>query len=278
MEELAQIAAILGVYAAFVVVEYLAGRFTQPKARPGDGLIELISTLTILLVTIPAIYVAGAALTEYLAPGSHDALAALNPLLMFAILLVADDMSQYWWHRTAHRVPWLYQFHRAHHEAQYMSIRITYRNNLLYYLFMPGLWASAVLVYLGFGEVYAIYGGLKMLVIFGAHSSVRWDEPLYRHRWLHPVAWVVERVISTPATHAAHHGLTTADGVTNYKGNYGNLLFFWDVLFRTAKITRRYPTAYGIENLAPVDPWQQIFYPFVRRKASHPAQAIQPAE
>ncbi len=278
MEELAQIAAVLGVYAAFALIEYAAGRFFQPTARKGDGLIELVSTLAILFVTIPAIYLAGAALTEWVAPGSQNALAGLNPLLMFAIFLVADDMTQYWWHRTAHAVPWLYHFHRAHHEARYMSIRITYRNNLLYYLFMPGLWFSSVLVYLGFGEVYMVYGGIKMLVIFGAHSSVRWDAPLYRHRWLHPVAWVVERVISTPATHAAHHGLTTADGITNYKGNYGNLLFFWDVLFGTAKITRRYPAHYGIENLAPVDPWQQILYPFFRRRSAVPAAAVQPAE
>lgn len=278
MEEIAQIAAILGVYAAFALVEYVAGRFFQPLAKPGDGLIELVSTLAILLVTIPAIYFMGAALTELVVPGSQNALAWLNPFLMFGIFLIADDLTQYWWHRAAHSSPWLYQFHRAHHEARYMSIRITYRNNLLYYLFMPGLWASSILVYLGFGEVYMVYGGIKMLVIFGAHSSVRWDAPLYRHRWLHPVAWLLERTISTPATHAAHHGLTTADGITNYKGNYGNLLFFWDVLFGTAKITRRYPTEYGIENLEPVGPWQQILYPLIRRPARATRVVAQPAE
>lgn len=75
--------------------------------------------------------------------------------------------------------------------------------------------------------------------------------------------WVVERVISTPATHSAHHGRHKDDGVTHYKGNYDNLLFFWDVLFGTAVITRRYPEKVGVENLEPVSAAQQLFWPIV---------------
>ena len=100
-----------------------------------------------------------------------------------------------------------------------------------------------------------------MTVIIGAHSDVAWDEPLYKIKWLSPVMWVVERTISTPSTHHAHHGRHKSDGVTNYKGNFGNLLFFWDVLFGTAKITRRYPDSYGVENLAPATLGQQLAWP-----------------
>ena len=49
--------------------------------------------------------------------------------------------------------------------------------------------------------------------------------------------------------------------MTHYKGNFGNLLFFWDVLFGTAKITRRYPETYGVENLAPATLGQQLAWP-----------------
>jgi sterol desaturase/sphingolipid hydroxylase (fatty acid hydroxylase superfamily) len=76
--------------------------------------------------------------------------------------------------------------------------------------------------------------------------------------------WVVERTISTPSTHWAHHGMHKADGVTNYKGNFGNLLFFWDVLFGSAKITRRYPDRVGVENLTPVSAQHQLLWPLVR--------------
>ena len=46
------------------------------------------------------------------------------------ILLIGDDMMQYWWHRLSHTYIPLYKLHRAHHNAKYMSIRIVYRNNL----------------------------------------------------------------------------------------------------------------------------------------------------
>ena len=80
--------------------------------------------------------------------------------------------------------------------------------------------------------------------------------------------WLVERTISTPSTHSAHHGKHLADGVTNYKGNFGNLLFFWDVLFGTAKITRRYPAEIGIENLPPITAAEQLAWPVFRSEAT----------
>jgi hypothetical protein len=83
---------------------------------------------------------------------------------------------------------------------------------------MPGIWCSGVLINLGLGKVYVAYIIVKLSVIFGAHSDVRWDRALYKIPWLSPVMWVVERVISTPATHSAHHGKHKDDGVTNYKG------------------------------------------------------------
>jgi sterol desaturase/sphingolipid hydroxylase (fatty acid hydroxylase superfamily) len=125
--------------------------------------------------------------------------------------------------------------------------------------------------------VYAGYIVVKMAVIFGAHSDVRWDEPLYKIKWLSPVMWVVERTISTPATHSAHHGKHQADGITNYKGNFGNLLFFWDVLFGTAKITRAYPALYGVEDLPGTSAAEQLLWPLVRAKEEK-APVIAPAE
>ena len=105
---------------------------------------------------------------------------------------------------------------------------------------------------------------LKMTVIFGAHSDLHWDKPLYKIKWLSGVMWLLERTISTPATHSAHHGKFASDGITNYKGNYGNLLFFWDVLFGTAKITRQYPKEYGVENMSDTTAAEQLFWPVVR--------------
>lgn len=257
---------IPAIFAGFALLEIIVGRFSQTgRVSTRDAVIETVSTLTIILLTVPAIFAIAPLLVEWVRPGSEGALSALPWWVMLAILLIGDDMTQYWWHRANHNVSWLYSLHRAHHSGGYMSVRISYRNNLFYYLLMPGIWVSAVLVYLGFGPVYIAYLVVKMTVIFAAHSSWRWDEPLYRIKALSPVMWVIERIISTPATHAAHHGMHKDDGVTHYKGNYGNLLFFWDVLFGTAKITRRYPEHYGVEGLEPVSTAHELAWPLVRK-------------
>ncbi|WP_246883620.1 sterol desaturase family protein, partial [Pseudomonas protegens] len=217
---------------------------------------------------------ASGALMQLSLPEAKGALAQIPWVLGLLLFLVFDDMTQYWWHRLTHRVPALYALHRAHHSAPYMSIRIVYRNNSFYYMLMPGIWFSGVLIYLGLAPVYYGYLILKMTVIFAAHSSVAWDDKLYRIGFLRPLMWLLERVFSTPSTHSAHHGLSAEDGVTHYKGNFGNLLFLWDVLFGTAKITRRRPVAYGIEHLAPVSWTQELFWPLVRsRKARSSAEA-----
>jgi len=149
---------------------------------------------------------------------------------MVGILILVDDLTQYWWHRLSHS-PLLWPLHRAHHSAEYMSIRVTFRNNFFYYLMMPGLWFAGALLYLGVGGmVYAMYVVVKLFVILGAHCAWRWDEPLYRIPALRPLMWVLERTISTPATHWAHHAITNDDGIGHYKGNFGNLLFIWDLI------------------------------------------------
>lgn len=53
--------------------------------------------------------------------------------------------------------------------------------------------------------------------------------------------WMIEQTISTSATHWARHALTNTGSIGHYKGNFGNLLSFWDMLFGTAHITRKYP-------------------------------------
>lgn len=197
-------------------------------------------------------------------PQYQGALSNSSTFLHIALLLIFDDMMQYWWHRLSHSTRFLYNLHRAHHNGKYMSVRIIYRNNVFYYLLMPSLWFSGALIYLGLGWTYAFYLVVKLSVITGAHAEWKWDRFLYQTPFFNKLAWVLERTISTPSTHSAHHGLKADDGVTNYKGNYGNLLFFWDVLFGTAKITRKYPAQYGIEGMFYANWVEQLVWPLYK--------------
>jgi sterol desaturase/sphingolipid hydroxylase (fatty acid hydroxylase superfamily) len=160
-----------------------------------------------------------------------------------------------------HEIPWLWRFHRTHHSAPYMGMSMASRQNAFYTIFFSQTYVTSILVYFGLGPAAAVVLGVKSTITTLAHSSIPWDKPFYRYRALHPIAWVLERVISTPATHHAHHATTTDDGVGYYKGNFGNMFFLWDVIFGTGHISRQYPQEYGISHYEG-DPWQaQLLWP-----------------
>jgi len=268
-----QLIAITAIYLGFGLVEVVSGRFSKLGASKDDWKIDSAMLFLLLTLIQPGIVVAVNYLGMHFFPLQHNAYRYLPAWSMFLILLVADDLTQYWWHRLSH-TSWMWPFHRAHHSAAYMSIRVVYRNNFFYYAAMPGIWISSILIYLGFGDVYVVYVILKLAVIIGAHSANPWDKPLYEMPVMKHVMWLVERTISTPATHYAHHALTMDDGIGHYRGNYGNFLFFWDILFGTALITRRYPPKVGLQDdlLYGKENWlAELFYPILKSKRSHSA-------
>ncbi|WP_158797909.1 sterol desaturase family protein [Pedobacter sp. L105] len=186
----------------------------------------------------------------------------------FIIIAVADDLTQYWYHRLHHEVPWLWRFHRTHHSASYMGMAMASRQNLIYSLFFSQTYLTTALVYLGLGIPAIAVRAIKGTITTLAHSSIPWDKPFYQYKILHPLAWVLERTISTPATHHAHHAATTDDGVGYYKGNFGNMFFLWDVIFGTAHISRQYPAAYGISHYEGDQWYAQLLWPIFKSKVA----------
>jgi len=270
---------IFSIFVGFALIEARhSSFFNKSNEVKADGIVELVGTVLLFVFTQPFILFSAAWLASLLVPQFAGVLSDTSIWLQFALLIIFDDMTQYWWHRTSHNYIPLYKLHRAHHNAKYMSIRIVYRNSFFYYLLMPSLWISGILIYLGLGWAYAFYVVAKLAIIMGAHSEWKWDKALYEIRLLHPVMWLLERIISTPSTHSGHHGLSKDDPATHYKGNYGNMFFFWDILFGTAKITRQYPLSYGVEGMRKAEWTEQLFWPLVKTKKKSPAEEIQSVE
>ena len=266
---------VLTLIGGYALMEFISRRYQKSvHATANDTKLELFMFLSLLAITQPLAIWTTSKLGHWLAPDYKNILADWPWWAMVGVLILADDLTQYWWHRLSHS-PLLWPLHRAHHSAAYMSIRVTFRNNFFYYLMMPGLWLAGGLLYLGVGGyVYALYVVVKLAVIIGAHCAWRWDEALYRIPALRPLMWVLERTISTPATHWAHHAITNADGVGHYKGNFGNLLFIWDMMFGSAHITRRYPERVGLidDQLFGAERWyHQMFFPLFQSSREHTA-------
>ena len=248
------------------IFESLGGLYFDDRRTKNDFSIELLSLVILPTFIQPGVFLFVLWFMGASFPGLEDYY--INSSFWWHIIafLILDDMTQYWWHRLSHINKKMWKLHRPHHVVEEMGVLVTYRNAVLYYAFMPGIWFSAVLIYLGMGYVYLFYLPIKLIVILLAHSETKWDKFLYRYKILSPLAWIIERTISTPSTHFAHHGLTAEDGVSHPNGNYGNLLFFWDIIFGTAKITRKYPSKFGAWNQLK-EPWYvQLFFPIISSK------------
>ena len=191
------------------IIESIGGLYFKDKRSRNDFSIELLSLLTLPTFIQPGIFLFVLWFMGASFPELEDFYINSSFWWHLVAFLILDDLTQYWWHRLSHINKKMWKLHRPHHVVEEMGVLVTYRNAVLYYAFMPGIWFSAVLIYLGMGYVYLFYLPIKLIVILLAHSETKWDRFLYRYKILSPLAWVIERTISTPSTHFAHHGLTS---------------------------------------------------------------------
>jgi sterol desaturase/sphingolipid hydroxylase (fatty acid hydroxylase superfamily) len=248
------------------IIESFGGLYFDDRRTKNDFTIEILSLAILPTLIQPAIFFFVIWLAGIYFPLVENYFIDSSFWWHILAFLILDDMTQYWWHRLSHFNRSMWKLHRPHHVVEEMGVLVTSRNAILYYAFMPGIWFSAVLIYLGMGYVYLFYLPVKLAIILLAHSETKWDRILFRYKILSPLAWIIERTISTPSTHFSHHGLTAEDEISHPNGNFGNLLFVWDIIFGTAKITRKYPTKFGAWNQIK-EPWYvQLFFPIIRSK------------
>jgi len=247
------------------VVEFLFGLYDKRWTR-NEKMLDGVCFVASKLVIRPLVVYFTLWALPWLLPGEKGVFSWVPFWWGFFIIAVADDLTQYWYHRLHHQVPWLWRFHRTHHSAPYMGMSMAGRQNIIYTIFFSQIYLTAALTYLGLGESALLVTGVKSLITISAHSSIAWDRPFYKYRVLRPLAWVLERLISTPATHHAHHADSDDDGVGHYKGNFGNMFFLWDVLFGTGIITRKYPGGYGLRHYKEEEWYAQFLWPIFKSR------------
>lgn len=255
---------VLLILVVFSVAEIFAGRLKNSKRTFSDWIQEAGGFALLMVLIKPAIFLLVLIAGDALLPTWYNKFPHTSFWIMFPVFLLVDDFLQYAYHRFAHENNFFWKLHRPHHQAEEMGFFVSYRNAGLYYVFMPNIWWTGIMTFLGGGLAVTVGLILKQLVIIGSHSSVKWDAPLYRVPLLAPLVTVIEHIIVTPAFHYAHHGKSMRDGISDPNGNFGNMFSIWDQLFGTAVFTRKFPTELGLEN-DPKEHWTAGYlYPLVK--------------
>jgi sterol desaturase/sphingolipid hydroxylase (fatty acid hydroxylase superfamily) len=187
------------------------------------------------------------------------AVASLPWLAQFAIVIVASDVAQYWYHRLFHQIPFLWGFHAIHHSAKSMDWLAGSRMHFVEIIMLRAI-TSLPLFTLGFdASVMQAYIGFVYVWSSLLHANVGGDFDRLGH-------W-----IATPRFHHWHHGLEREAFDVNFA-----IHFPWiDKLFGTFHLPPgRWPENYGIPEAVPRAYWGQLLYPWTRtgKKLDEPAE------
>jgi sterol desaturase/sphingolipid hydroxylase (fatty acid hydroxylase superfamily) len=208
----------------------------------------LIEVLTILTLK-PALILFDWARLESVS----SAVGSLPLFVQVPTLLLVADFTQYWVHRTFHRMPFLWPFHAIHHSIEEMDWLAGSRLHLLDVIVTRGLTYVPIFV-LGFSQpalmVYVFIVAAQATFI---HANVRWE--------FRPV----RALIATPAFHHWHHS-AEREAVDK---NFAVHTPLWDILFGTYYLPDRWPTAYGLcgRRDVPARWMTQLMYPFRKRES-----------
>jgi lathosterol oxidase len=241
--------------AIFVPLERLFARLPEQGVfRRGwrtDLAYFFVSALFVQVTTILTLKPAMTLFDWAVVPGVHTWVRGWPAVAQFVALLVVADFTQYWVHRAFHRVPVLWRFHAVHHSATEMDWLAGSRLHLVDIAVTRGL--TYVPIYLlGFADGPLV----AYLVLVSAQATFIHANVRFEFGWLR---WVV----ATPQFHHWHHAAEPQAVDKNFAVHVPVL----DVIFGTAYLPERWPSAYGLahEDPPPDGYVPQFFWPFRRR-------------
>jgi sterol desaturase/sphingolipid hydroxylase (fatty acid hydroxylase superfamily) len=150
-----------------------------------------------------------------------------QPLVTFAIYLLLLDFAGYWYHRLQHRIGVWWELHAVHHSQQQMSLWTDDRNHLLDDILQASFFACVALVIGVEPSQFVVLVAITNLMQSVQHANIR----LY-------YGWLGERLLVSPSFHRRHHAIGYGHEGTRYGCNFGVLLPWWDMLFRSASWNR----------------------------------------
>ncbi len=213
---------------------------THSSAR-ADFSFWLVRKLTNPLIAFPA----GASITAAVGYACHAALVAqfgdvghvaeqpsIVTLVLFTVsMLLAYDISYYWYHNFQHRFPILWELHKVHHSAEVMVGTTKDRVHPLDDV-MNRMWDGLVTgpVY-GFWLFFA-YDPIELTIlglnVYVLRNIIMMDFVRHTHLRI-SFGRVMNAVILCPHYHQLHHSINPK----HYDKNFGLMLSLWDRMFGT---------------------------------------------
>jgi sterol desaturase/sphingolipid hydroxylase (fatty acid hydroxylase superfamily) len=146
-----------------------------------------------------------------------------------AVDLVLLDFWIYWWHRANHEIQVLWRFHQVHHLDELLDSTTAVRFHFGEVV-LSALVRAVVIIVLDIPlRSVLVFEALVLMSAIFHHSDARLPSRLEQ---------ILSRVIITPSIHWVHHHAVRADT----DSNYGTIFSFWDPLFRSRSLTKRWPT------------------------------------
>lgn len=145
-------------------------------------------------------------------------------LLQLGAAIVLGDLLEYWYHRLAHSVSWLWAVHAIHHTPTRLNVLKGPRHHVAYFL-GRGLLVWAPMLLIGVPPRLITWQFVaEVLVGSLAHANIAFRIPAVAHR-----------LIVTPDVHRIHHSIDAHHG----KSNYATVFPIWDLLFGSYTDPRR---------------------------------------
>ncbi|MBK8958651.1 MAG: sterol desaturase family protein [Proteobacteria bacterium] len=229
----------VGLYACLISLLWLCECLRMPQTLGSKwrhtslNSLFILSALPIqLMMMVPCLYLARWTAEHdfglvYLLPDPE------RPLFKFALMFVVLDLLDYVYHRTAHRVGFMWRFHSVHHSDLAVDVTTTVREHpgetvmrncfLIFYVLLCG--ASI--------EVLVLRQTAQTVANLCSHTALRLPDRAAR-----VVAWL----FITPNLHHAHHHFMLP--TTNR--NFGDVFSLWDRLFGTLVHRKREDTVFGL--------------------------------
>ncbi len=149
-----------------------------------------------------------------------------QPVLTFICYAIILDCAEYWRHRLSHMFRWWYALHSLHHAQRQMTFWSDDRNHVL----------DDIIAFVWFGVI-ALLIGVPPLQFPLLVLVLRSLESLSHANARVSFGWIGDRLLISPRFHRLHHGVRAAG---RRSCNYGSVLPWWDMLFRTADFTPAY--------------------------------------